>query len=286
MVWTCSPTRLFCISLSTRVEQWTIGTGSEPTRIELTDNAERWTGFRFVLEYRGPELAAVRVERTDVAGPLTGQLLQKVPLGALDRAAREHVRGFLEAWDTANPSAALSMFPDPLDWLDDVAGGGTDDHAGDERLARLCQRYLQLQGESDWRETLAQEFHYSRSSVQTIITRARKRRFLTPVARGQQGGQLTPKALRLLAPAQQRSAWDRATVEQQHAALAREALREQITADLLEQFRDGTIDADTFSARRFALVAMLYGQLDPEWDRAAVDAGIDYLKANYEELNQ
>ena len=69
-------------------------------------------------------------------GPLTAHrvLLQRVPLGTLDRAARRHVDGFLTEW-----SKARIFYTDTEDWLDAVADPD-ENHEDDFDLARLCQR--------------------------------------------------------------------------------------------------------------------------------------------------
>jgi hypothetical protein len=127
-------------------------------------------------------------------------------------------------------------------------------HDDDLRLARLCQRYLALNGKRGWRQTLAREFHYKPSSVQTIIGRARARQFLTPVPRGQWGGQLMPKALKLLGlqggDESKSTAWGRATSEERSAALQRESRVEELDAALAS----GSIDADSYTKRLDAIM--------------------------------
>lgn len=269
--------------------QWEIGDDSRPTRVLLLIDEPRWSGFTFSLAYNGRDLAEVTVLRDETAEPLTAALFQRVPLGSLDRAARECVSSFLAAWDEANPSTAAALFPDPLDWLDEVADGETD-RESDERLAKLCRRYLELGAQKDWRQTLADEFHYSLPSVQTIIGRARKRRFLTPVARGQHGGQLTPKALQLLAPPQTKTAWDLATEEMRQGAIEREQTRARIHDEQLAQFRDGQMNAATYRARALALDSLLMGG-EPEKDYPDESArelreATRYLRSQYKELGE
>jgi hypothetical protein len=222
---------------------------SEPTRVPLVIDGDQWRGYVFLLSYVGAELTGLEIKRDTAAEPLGRVALQQVPLGSLDRAARQCVGRFLEEWDRVTGDTTAQMaylrvaYPDTTDWLDAVADPNTA-REDDALLARLCKRYLQLGGESGWRMTLADEFNYAESSIQTIIGRARRRRFLTPVARGQFGGQLTPKALRLLAPTKQQSAWDRATAEQREAAIE----RDRREAELYEQFAAGTIGADAYEA--------------------------------------
>jgi hypothetical protein len=229
-----------------------------PTRVPLVVDDVRWRGYTFWLSYVAGELVGLQVHRTAEAKPLAAHLLQRVPLGALDRAARRCVQRFLEEWERYRPEALHALYPDPADWLDSVADTNTA-REDDEKLARFCKRYLELGGREGWRETLAQEGNYAPSSVQTVIARARKRRFLTKVPRGQYGGQLTPKALRLLAPPKMQSAWERATEDQRGAAIVRDVRGEALEADLLAQLQAGKIDDKTYRARSLALGAALMG---------------------------
>lgn len=216
------------------------------TWVELEVKQPKWAGYSFKLSYRAGELAGLEILRSDEADRLAAHLLQRVPLGTLDRAARRHVDGFLTEW-----SKARNFYTDAEDWLDAVADPD-ENHDDDFDLARLCQRYLELNGDSGWRETLAAEFHYSTSAVQTIIGRARKRRFLTQVPRGQYGGQLTPKSLRILglldrpkAP----TAWERATPEERASALERDRRVEELDRQLLA----GEVTATEYQERTIAL---------------------------------
>lgn len=170
---------------------------SEPMRFPLTvDDDPQWMGYTFWLSYIGDELVALDVRRDRSAELLSAHALQRVPIGALHRAAQQCVRDFLEAWDGANPEQMQALFPDPLEWVDALADPPTREN--DVKLAELCRRYLELDGEPGWRSTLAVQFDKAESSIPTMIARARRRRFLTRVPHGQYGGQLTPKALRLL----------------------------------------------------------------------------------------
>jgi hypothetical protein len=234
------------------------------------------------MSYVGGELVGLHVHRVADAAPLGSHLLQRVPLGALDRAGREHVQAFLEAWESGRPERALALFPDPADWLDAVADRKTG-REDDERLARLCKRYLELGAKSGWRAILAREFGYDSSSIQTIIGRARRRRFLTKVPRGRYGGQLTPKALRLLAPPALQSAWERATDEQRTAALERDRRHARLSAILLKQLQMGAIDSDTYKARSLALEAEIMGWAPHELDLdggtlAAVEQQLEFVQ--------
>lgn len=164
----------------------------QPSSVPLIVRDERWDGYVFWLSYIDAELTGVEIRREHEAATLTAQALQRVPLGALDRVARRCVDDFLSEW------YRLGNEPSPVLESMDAAADTSGERDNDKLLAELCARYLELNGEPGWRATLAHEFPYSLSSIQTVIARARRRRFLTSVPRGKSGGRLTPKALRLL----------------------------------------------------------------------------------------
>jgi hypothetical protein len=272
-------------TLSTRVRvlrdaegnlQWDLPTRpSDPTWVALEVDEDRWRGFVFRLTYVRGKLTKLEITCDGTPAELTAELLQRVPLGALNRAARRCVQDFIEVWDRPEDLQDLQrIYPDPLDWIDPVADPARE---SDKKLAELCQRYLELVKSPDrdekklWRETLGKDFDYAPGSVQTIISRARKRRFLTEVRRGQSGGELTPKARRLLAPPQLQSAWDRATDDVRASALEREKRRDVLEARLLDQLRDGRINKATYRARSLALDAALLGWTPADLDLDVVD---------------
>ena len=104
------------------------------------------------------------------------------------------------------------------------------------------------------------------------------------------GGRLTPKAMRLLAPPERQSAWDKATEEQRAGAMAREALRERAEADLVKQHRDGETDAATYQARLLALDVLVMGwnpeEIHPDEPSNSLRAAVRYLRNEYEELSE
>jgi hypothetical protein len=172
---------------------WEMG---DPTRLPLVVDEDRWKGYVFWLTYAGPvgELTSVEIRRDHDAAPLGAHLLQRTPLGALDRFARRWVEDWRDEYMALNPGT-------PVDWLDAVSD--TDPaRDNDLLLAELCREYLKVCGEPDWRATLAHKFPWSLSSIPTVVSRARKRGFLTKVPHGRAGGQLTAKARRLLADAE------------------------------------------------------------------------------------
>ena len=65
--------------------------------------------------------------------------------------------------------------------------------------AQIANRYIQLVPGGSPTKRLAQEMGVSQSQARDLIHEARRRKLLTGSQRGQAGGELTPKALRILA---------------------------------------------------------------------------------------
>lgn len=204
-------------------------TPGDPVEVHLwiTDDG-RWRGYTFTLVYARGELTGLNIERKDDAGVLTAAELQRVPLGALDRAARNAAAERLQRWYEPNTVMVANeaelqhaweaghnvMMTDDLglrraptiedmqaifgDALLNVPEPGTQRNKDDVRLARLAKRYVELDGARGWRRTLGKELGWSESSIQTMVSRARKRGLLTHVRPGRYGGQLTPRARFLL----------------------------------------------------------------------------------------
>jgi hypothetical protein len=265
---------------------WNLSQETGECWVELEAADATWAGFRFRLTYSsGGDLQGVAVSRSPAASKLTARQLQRVPLGDLDRAARECVRAYVDEWEALNLPTAL--LPGPRSALGAIVEPQDLDDETLLRLASLARAYVDLNGTPGWRETLAEEFGWSPATIPSKVTQARKRGLLTSAGRGQQGGQLTHKAWRLLGPLPP-SAWDRATDEQRKAALDRNALQARIEAELFEQYRDGQMDEDSFRARYLAVTALLFGStpvsMYPDEDPQALRAASKYLKATYPEL--
>ncbi|MGH2904355.1 MAG: hypothetical protein ACRDK7_12355 [Solirubrobacteraceae bacterium] len=229
----------------------------DPTEVVIQVNADQWDGYLFRLSYGGAELTGVAVCRVHDAKPLSAHLLQRVPLGALDRFARRWCGDYLREYTHLNPETSST-------WLDalDVVSDENTARDNDAMLAKLCRRYVELVGEPGWRLTLADEFNYSESSIPTIIARARKRRFLTPVTQGQAGGRLTPKARRLLVT-QRAPDWAALPEAERQAlavdAIAREERGRRLEEELIAEQRVSAIDEPAFRARYLAINAMMAG---------------------------
>jgi hypothetical protein len=227
---------------------------------KLVIHEKRWDGYQFNLTFRNFELACVEVERAAGAAPLSAQMLQRVPLGGLERAARKQAAQTMTEFINLQPEPArATAFPGARAWHD--RSPRAEDSKIEDRevlLSRLAKRYVETVGQSqqtrllaEWSRADPERGHYSEGSIPQLIREARKRLLLTPTRKGKSGGELTPKALVLLGeiPAKRATAWEQATPEQREAAFERERIREERQAALLAERRAGLIDAETFGLR-------------------------------------
>jgi hypothetical protein len=223
---------------------------------DLAIQEKRWTGYKFRLTFRDFELARVEIERGDGALPLSAHLHQRVPLGALERAARRHADDTMgDMLNVQQEAARTTAFPGVRDWH------GRPSDADAERellLARLAKRYVETLGQrrqarllAEWSRAEPSRGHYSESSIAQLIREARKRGLLTTTRQGRSGGRLTAKARKILGePEPNRpTAWDRAVDAQRVAAVELDQRRQALEAELLKQRRAGLIDAETFARR-------------------------------------
>jgi hypothetical protein len=171
-----------------------------------------WPGYVFRLTFAGGELLGIEVRREDPdAAPLTAHNLQRVPLGALERAVRQNVDIFETLWtelvdssvglvgDKVITTRRVGMSPAVAQWFDTYNEGANP--KSPERLlhlARLANRYVETLGEPGQTDILAEEFHYQPSSVSKMVREARDCRLLSPTTKGRPGGSLTPRARALL----------------------------------------------------------------------------------------
>jgi hypothetical protein len=218
-----------------------------------------WPGYLFRLTFRGGQLHSFETRREgDDAAPLSAHLLQRVPLGALERAVREHINAFMAEWRNIRPEEVQRLFPDREQWFDTFSEGERPvDPKRDLFLATVAKRYVETIGDPDQTLILAEEFDRQESSVAALIREARhKRKLLTPTRKGRAGGELTPKARVILGEVPEekmRNAWERATAEQQQGAIEIERLLEESEAALIVQYRAGKIDATTFTTRMVSM---------------------------------
>ena len=164
-----------------------------------------WPGYVFRLAFTEGELQGIEVRRDgDDAAPLTAHLLQRVNLGALERAVRQQVNLLQDMVESAVgvfddkviPAVKPGASAPVAKWLDDARERKL---SRERTLAKLARRYVQTLGEKGQTAILAEEFHYKCSSVAAMIREARNtHKLLTPTTKGRPGGSLTPKALALL----------------------------------------------------------------------------------------
>jgi transposase len=219
---------------------WSEPTSSDPLWIELRHN--KWPGYLFRLTFVKGQLLGVEVRReSDEARPLTAHLLQRVPLGALEREALRHVDAFVTEWLRGHGDAR-HIDRDLEQWYDDFDEGSRPRTGAkterDVRLARLAKRYVETLGDPMQTEIIASEFSYSDSSVAAMVREARTRHLLTPTPqKGRPGGRLTPKALAWLGevPPATLTAWERATTEEKASAVEQESRFAELDAALTEK---------------------------------------------------
>lgn len=199
-------------------------TAEEETWIELTDEPAL-PGWRFRLYFVGPigELTAVELRVADAAREkLASPALRKVRLGALELAARKYATSISSALEQAENHERNNWVRIEGDKLvrDDTHRTWTDyrqkvapqlelvtirpGRAGhDERkLALIARDYVEAVDGRVPRVTafLASRYGYSESGMRDLIRSLRKKHgLLTDTKRGIRGGDLTPKANRLLA---------------------------------------------------------------------------------------
>lgn len=158
-----------------------------------------WAGYMFRLVFLGSDLSSIETRRVDdSAAPLRAHLLQRVPLGALERAARQHVDNWMADWAEAVSSSSAPMNPALEKWSKTFADLKPEDMDRDRQLAKWAKKYVETLGHDGQTQILAEAFHYTESSVSRKIREARVHGLLTPTTKGRPGGSLTPKAVALL----------------------------------------------------------------------------------------
>ncbi len=189
----------------------------DPIWVDLTV-ADQWHGFTFRLHFaRNGDLTGLDVRRSDRAAELTATLLQRVPLGALERSARRHIR------ETFGPFVELLGSDSHARQAMEDAGRDRPKNAQARavKFARLAVRYVETLGHFDQLDMLAQEFDWETGTVPKMIGIARNEyHFLTPTIKGRSGGSVTAKAYGVLT---------RHVLEQKWAALS-EAQRAEVMA--------------------------------------------------------
>jgi hypothetical protein len=207
-------------------------------------------------------LSGVEVTRTGDAPPLTAHLWQRIPIGALEDAARRWEYEFKVEWakTVASSSAptARTLRPEHAERHKRFQKGSEPERQDRSlTLARVAKVYVETLGESKQVEAMRKALdelgeYYTEKSIPKLIRQAREGDFLTATRRGRPGGQLTNNARAVLGMPtldDAMTAWERATPDQRAAALEREQRREELHAALVADRRAGKIDAETFAQR-------------------------------------
>lgn len=237
----------------------------KPLWVDLQLPVEEWAGFTFRLSFSDlGSLNGLDVRRSDDASDLTAHLLQRVPLGALERAARRHIRTeldpFIEHLHADSPARARL--------LSVIAAGRPnrrDRRESAARLAALAVRYVETLGEPDQMAVLAREFSYEASSIPKLVARARnEHHFLTATTRGRPGGSVTSAAYALLASlAIERRLATSSPAEREAAALSIAASK-----DAWARFERGEISHEQWELEAF-------GESFPRDEHGAVHLNFD-----------
>jgi hypothetical protein len=158
-------------------------------------NDDRWVGYWFRVTFDRGAVVSFDVRRLPDAPPLRAAMLQAVPLGAIEDAARAATNGaiaeFLKMRPWSIPGAKERAWIAEFD-----APGEPSDR--DHFLAKVALLYVQTIGDKNQRRTIHETFDTDIGYVPELIRDARRRDLLTPTTRGRAGGNLTAKAIQLL----------------------------------------------------------------------------------------
>ena len=164
------------------------GPSTDPVTVDLVVETEKWSDYRFRLTFRSGELLGVEAMRQPGAVSLTAHLLQRLPLGGLERVARAWITDFMADWAEAVQSSAAPMNPNLQSWYDQFAEAGRVDREDrserDERIAKLSKRYVETLDFPRQADLLAREFDYSRLSIPKVIAEAAAPRVPDPDHQG------------------------------------------------------------------------------------------------------
>jgi hypothetical protein len=200
---------------------------------------EAWAGFTFRLHFgQNGDLAGLDVRRSGQAAELTATLLQRVPLGALERSARRHIR------DTFGPF--VEMLGSDSDARRLMVDAGRDRPKNAQvravKFARLAVWYVETLDRFDQMDILAKEFDWEVGTVPKMIGIARNEyHFLTPTIKGRSGGSVTTEAYRVLTSNIQEQKWATLSETQRGEILAQNAANRQKADRAHEQYQRGEI---------------------------------------------
>ncbi len=194
-----------------------------------------WTGYVFRILFRLGELSTLTIARDDTAIPLGAGLLQRVPLGAIERCARDWVTETAEIARRDDPALGAT-FARPVE----VESGLS--MSRQLRLAEVAKAYVDTISDRNQRASLAVKCHASQDHVPNLVREARDAGLLLPArpGHGRRVGYLSNKARELLGEPPLTTWWEQASegerawlrerqMRQEAAALAR--ARGEITPD-------------------------------------------------------
>lgn len=134
--------------------------------------------------------------------PISARLLREIPFGEIERSARHSLRWELASrFHSDHPAVVASLDAGGHQLRESLAKDPRPGRRGraDAVYASLAAAYVHRLGSGREVAELAEEMNYSASQVRNMLAEARRRGLLTHPAPGKSGGQLTHKALQLLA---------------------------------------------------------------------------------------
>ena len=182
-------------------DQWHVplipGTADdEPPWAEVVGTAPKWRGYHFRVTFDAAgSTTELRIHREATAPPLTRRLLQAVPVPRLEHVAHARVRDWMNDWMARESYANVGSDA----WFAEFDDAGRNPER-DVWLAKVAAAYVDTLGQDSQRQrdAIADRCGISADYVPDATREARQRELLTPTTQGRAGGELTPRALRLL----------------------------------------------------------------------------------------
>jgi hypothetical protein len=227
----------------------------DPLWVDLAINSDRWSGYTFRVSFDAAgATTGLDIRRTNAAADLTAVLLQRIPLGAIERAARRHVRQTFEPIiGGLGPESHARRRLEGI--LLQERPKRRDDASRAVMMARLAVRYVETLGRHDQLDVLGAEFGYGMTTMPKLIAKARNEyHYLTPTVRGRAGGQVTPEAYSVLTRHVVERRWATLTDEERAAELQQRASTRAKAAEVLERYKAGQITHEEWQAATFGQV--------------------------------
>lgn len=176
---------------------------AQPFALHVSDEGERLVALRLADDwdvgmrlhrrgsYRKWNVLEIAVRLRGDHESISGNDVRELPLGALIEEARRLGTKSARPDVNARPAVDLAML---LKERDNTFG------SDDDVLAALAHEYVSIleTGSRTPSRELAKRFGGAAGTWTNRVGESRARGFLTPVDRGEAGGSLTPKALRML----------------------------------------------------------------------------------------